>query len=116
VPRLTAALDVACSASAYGEGFPNVLGEAMACGVPCVTTDVGDAAAIVGETGWVVPPRDPRALAAMLGAALALSPAARGRRGAAARDRVARQFSQDAFIGRYAALYRALAAPSRRAT
>jgi glycosyltransferase involved in cell wall biosynthesis len=53
------AFDIATLASAFGEGFPNAVGEAMACGVPVVATDVGDVAAVVGDCGEVVPPRQP---------------------------------------------------------
>lgn len=62
MPTVLNSIDVLCSSS-YSEGFPNVIGEAMACGKPCVVTDVGDSARIVGESGIAVPPGDPRLLA-----------------------------------------------------
>ncbi len=62
MPAVYNGLDIATSTSAYGEGFSNAIGEAMACNVPCVVTDVGDSALIVGETGWVIPPHNPEAL------------------------------------------------------
>lgn len=72
--RVYNALDIAVSSSSFGEGFPNTIVEAMATGVPCVVTDVGDSAAIVGEFGWVCPPGDSAALARALLAAIASLP------------------------------------------
>lgn len=105
IPRLTAALDLA-ALSSYTEGFPNVIGEAMACGVPCVTTDVGDAAYIVGETGRVVPPRQPEALAEALRELIEDGPERRAALGAAARRRVAEYFDLPGVAARYEGLYR----------
>lgn len=67
MPSVLSALDIFVSASAFGEGFPNVVGEAMSCGVPCVVTDVGDSARIVDGLGVVVPARDAEALADAMG-------------------------------------------------
>ena len=61
MPHVYNALDIAVSSS-YSEALPNVIGEAMACGVPCVVTNVGDSAWVVGDTGEVVPPKNPFAL------------------------------------------------------
>jgi glycosyltransferase involved in cell wall biosynthesis len=96
VPRLMAALDVCVLSSIYGEAFPNVLGEAMASGVPCVTTDVGDSAEIVGETGVVVAPGDDDALATGILRILSLSAEQWSVLGESARTRVKSVFSIDA--------------------
>ena len=69
IPNVMNAIDV-CVLASKSEAFPNVLIEAMACGTPCITTDVGDAAAIVGNNGWVVPPMDASRLSEACGEAL----------------------------------------------
>jgi glycosyltransferase involved in cell wall biosynthesis len=101
------ACDLVVSASAYGEGFSNVVAEAMACGVPCVVTDVGDSARIVGEAGVVVPPRNPRALADGILAMLA-----RSSRSDATRTRIREHFSVERMVERtQAALLELVHAP-----
>jgi glycosyltransferase involved in cell wall biosynthesis len=104
-PRLIAALDIFTLSSSYGESFPNVIGEAMACGVPCVVTDVGDASWIVGETGRVVPRRDPAALANGWKELIALGEKERKRLGKAARLRVMERFPLESVVAQYEALY-----------
>ncbi len=108
VPRLLAACDLSVLSSAYGEGLPNALVEAMACGVPCVTTDVGDSRWVVGATGEVVPPRAPVELAEAMARMLTLSVETRERLGRAARERVLSDFEIGAIALRYEALYAAV--------
>jgi glycosyltransferase involved in cell wall biosynthesis len=98
-----AAADASVSAS-LSEGFPNVLGEAMASGVPCIGTDVGATAAIIGDPTWVVPPGDPAALAAAISAMAALGAAERAELGRQARERVVAEFSVEALGARLESL------------
>jgi len=91
--NIYSALDIATSSSAYGEGFPNCVGEAMACGVPCVVTDVGDSAQIVNDTGIVVKPKRPEQLAEALLQIVSLNNIQRNTMGKAARSRIENKFS-----------------------
>ncbi len=107
VPTLLAACDVYVSSS-WSEAFPNALGEAMACAVPCVATDVGDSAALVGDSGFVVPPDDGEALTAAIASMLELSPTQRRSLGERARARVMDRYDLAATASRYAHLYAAV--------
>lgn len=108
-----AGVDVA-ACSSYGEAFPNVVGEAMACGTPCVATDVGESAAIVGDAGKIVPPADPPALANAMCELLAMDDPARAALGRAARQRIMSEFSLERAAARYAHLYRDLTSREAR--
>ena len=105
MPRITAALDIATSSSAYGEAFPLVLGEAMACGVPCVATDVGDSSWIIDCTGKIVPPRNPQALAEGWQELIELGAEGRKNLGQQARERIIANFSLKYVVNKFESLY-----------
>jgi glycosyltransferase involved in cell wall biosynthesis len=111
VETLTASFDIASLAS-HGEGFPNVVCEAMASEVPCVVMDVGDSARIIGDTGLIVPPRDHHALARALNELIEIGAAGRHALGKAARGRVREYFELSGIVRRYESLYQGLLAGS----
>ena len=93
MPEVYNALDILCSSSAYGEGFPNVLGEAMSCGVPCVVTSAGDAGEILGQPQWTVTPGDASALAKRLADLVDSRPEVAACLRTAGRERIVRKYS-----------------------
>ncbi len=104
IPACMAAMDVFVLPS-RSEGFPNVVGEAMAMGVPCVVTDVGDAALLVGKTGEVVVPENAEALSIAICRLLALPDSERRSLGRQARSRIEAEFSMGCALERFAAVY-----------
>jgi glycosyltransferase involved in cell wall biosynthesis len=108
IPRLNNAFDIGCSASAWGEGFSNSIGEAMACGVPCAVTNVGDSAYIVADIGFVAPPHAPEALAEAIGRLIEIGQPGRQQIGAKARKRIETEFSLSAIVEKYENLYLAI--------
>lgn len=105
VPRLAAALDLFVLSSAFGEGFPNAVGEAMAAGVPCVVTAVGDGPRLVADTGLVVPPRNPERLSQAILHLLELDPESYRRLAVAARRRIRQHFDIQRIVQRLTRLY-----------
>jgi glycosyltransferase involved in cell wall biosynthesis len=99
------ALDILSLSSAWGEAFPNIIGEAMACEVPCVATAIGDCARIIGDTGLIVPPKDADALCRAWVKILEMSEQERLNLGTAARQRVQEQFSLQSIVSQYEKLY-----------
>jgi glycosyltransferase involved in cell wall biosynthesis len=96
--RVYNALDISVSSSSFGEGFSNTIAEAMATGVPCVVTDVGDSANVVGDLGWVCPPNDSDALADSILRALRTLPTDPAR----IRQRIAANYSSAELLRRTA--------------
>ena len=90
--------------SSISEAFPNVLNEAMACGTPCVSTNVGDASYILGETGWIVPTKDPKALSESVSEAIIEKFSSKSlwlHRKKACRERIVENFSLVDMIQKY---------------
>ena len=106
MPDLFAAADLTVLTSAFGEGFPNVLVEAMASGAAAVATDVGDAKRIVGESGRIVAPGDAIGMASAVAALLGEPEQTRRNRAAAARDRVLDRFTLDRAVAAFDRLHR----------
>ena len=107
IPYIMSGLDIVASSS-FSEAFPNVLGEAMASGVPCVVTDVGDSAYIVGDTGEVVASGDMPELAAAIERLLRLSSTERIALGVRARERINHLFNIENIVAQYESFYRDL--------
>jgi len=104
IAAVDAALDVG-SSSSWSESFPNAIGEAMACAVPCVATDVGDVREVISDTGIVVPPRDPEALCAGWARLATMEEIERRKLGLRARRRVIENYSLTAMASRYTDVY-----------
>jgi glycosyltransferase involved in cell wall biosynthesis len=111
IPAIMNAIDLFVLPSAFGEAFPNVLAEAMACGTPCVTTCVGDSSSIVGNTGWVVEPRNPIVLAEAITNALQEMDDCElwKKRQSLCRQRIVNNFTIGKFVDRYRDLIAQLA-------
>jgi glycosyltransferase involved in cell wall biosynthesis len=108
IPSLLNALDLFATSSGWGEAFPNVIGEAMASGVPCVATDIGDSRFIIGDTGIVVPPKNPEELAHAWLKFYGKTPDERRKICDAARNRIIEHFDIHAMARKYANLYNSL--------
>ena len=111
VPSLLPALDAVTLTSAYGEGSPNSIGEAMAAGLPVITTDVGDARRLTPNGNWIVPPRSPEALAEAWIALARLAPEDRARLGDENRTWIDNNYSLRLMDRRYEDLYTMLMRP-----
>jgi len=103
--RIYAALDIKAVTSGYGEAFPMVICESMACGTPCVVTDIGDSAYIVGDTGITVEKENPNALAEAFFKILKMDTTEKKKLSAKARKRIYSLFSLEKIVLEYEKYY-----------
>ena len=99
------AMDLLCLSSQWGEGFPNVIGEAMALGIPCAATDVGECSQVIGRYGTVVRINDERELENAINHMMIMPNEERKFIGMNARKRIAENYSIDIMIDKYIVLY-----------
>ena len=109
VHKLMSAIDIFCLSSAWGEGFPNVLGEAMATSIPCVATDIGDSSLVVDKTGIIVAPCDVNALEDGIESLLTISREELISLGKSALERIEINYKLSKIVEKYASLYNELA-------
>ena len=105
MPDLYAMADLSLSTSVFGEGFPNAVAEAMACGIAVVATDVGDSRRIIGDTGVIVSPRDIASMVAAITRIQTEPEAKRSARASAARARIDDRYSLDRMVSAFDALH-----------
>ena len=110
MPRVGMSIEMQKEAAKMGALLEYVLGEAMACGTPCVATDVGDARLLIDDTGLVVPKADPAALAQAIATLAGTDAAQRAQLGARARERIVEHFSLPGIVRRYEQAYQDVAA------
>lgn len=106
ISEITAAFDIATNFSSWGESFPNTLGEAMACGILCVVTNIGDSALIVGDSGIVIPPKNIDELVKAWIKLVKMGPIGRKQLGRKARERIVNNFSLLKIVNNYEEMYR----------
>jgi len=109
VAKYMKAMDYFCISSAWGEAFPNVIGEAMATGIPCISTDVGDCSSIIANTGIIVPPKNSSELLNAMQYMLTLTENGQVSLSTAARQRIINNYSIDSIASKYSDLYSRLA-------
>jgi len=107
VPKIMSSLDLHVLSSSFGEGFPNVVAEAMACNVPCIATDIGDTEIMIGDTGWIINDKTPQEMSKTIINALGLMKNKNkwSKLGMKARSRIVENFQISKMVQKYKELY-----------